>query len=87
MFTLQTVCPYGPNDREGDEYIAEKDSRVVGNKFLTLHRLYKRPEYIYSKIEFYNKILLRSLAHISVIIPKMLAILFAFPLNLLKNLS
>ena len=31
MLTLQTVCPYGLNDREGDEYIAEKDSRVVGN--------------------------------------------------------
>ena len=45
MHTLQTVCPYGLNYREGDEYIAEKDSRVVGNNFLTLHRLYKRPEY------------------------------------------
>ena len=87
MLTLQTVCPYGLNDREGDEYIAEKYSRVVGNKFLTLHRLYKRLEYNYSKIEFYNKILLRSLPHILIIIPNMLAILFAFPLNFLKNLS
>ena len=37
MLTLQTVYPYGLNDRLGDEYIAEKDSRVVGNKFLPLH--------------------------------------------------
>ena len=34
MLTLQTVYPYGLNDRVGDEYMAEKDSRVVGNKFL-----------------------------------------------------
>ena len=45
MLTLQTVYPYGLNDRVGDEYMAEKDSRVVGNKFFQLHRLYKRPEY------------------------------------------
>ena len=42
------VYPYGLNDRVGDEYIAEKDSRVVGNKFLPLPRLYKCPEYNYS---------------------------------------
>ena len=42
------VYPYGLNDRVGDEYMAEKDSRVVGNKFLPLHRLYKCPEYNYS---------------------------------------
>ena len=47
MLTLQTVYPYGLNDRVGDEYMAEKDNRVVGNKFLPLHRLYKRPEYNY----------------------------------------
>ena len=39
MLTLQTVYPYGLNDRVGDEYMAEKDSRVAGNKFLPLHRL------------------------------------------------
>ena len=33
------------NDRVGDEYMAEKDRRVVGSKFLPLHRLYKRPGY------------------------------------------
>ena len=49
MSTLQTVYPYGLNDRVGDEYMTEKDSKVVGNKFLPLHRLYKRPEYNYSK--------------------------------------
>ena len=42
MLTLQTVYPYGLNDRVGDE---KKGSRVVGNKFLPLHRLYKRPDY------------------------------------------
>ena len=36
MLTLQTVYPYGLNDRMGDEYLAEKGSRVVGNKFLQL---------------------------------------------------
>ena len=51
MLTLQTVVPYGLNDRVGDEYTAEKDTAVVGNKFLPLHRLYKRTEYNYSKIK------------------------------------
>ena len=32
------------NAYSSDEYMAEKDSRVVGNKFLPLHHLYKRPE-------------------------------------------
>ena len=36
MLTLQTVYHYGLNDRMGDEYLAEKGSRVVGNKFLQL---------------------------------------------------
>ena len=45
MLTLQTVYPYGLNDRVGDEYMKEKDSRLVGNKFLPLHCLYKRPVY------------------------------------------
>ena len=57
MLTLQTVYPYGLNDRVGDEYMAEKDSRVVGNKFLPLHRLYKRPEYNYSKNKLDNSFL------------------------------
>ena len=43
------VYPYGLNDRVSDEYMAEKDSRVVGNNFLPLHHLYKYPEYNYSK--------------------------------------
>ena len=50
MLTFQTVDPYSLNDRVGDEYMVEKDSRVVGNKFLPLHRLHKRLEYNYSKI-------------------------------------
>ena len=43
MLTLQTVFPYGLNDRVGDEYMTEKDSRVVGNKFLPLKRSHDRP--------------------------------------------
>ena len=50
MLTLQTVYPYGLNDRAGDEYMAEKESRVVGSKFLPLHHQYKHPDYNYSKI-------------------------------------
>ena len=33
MLNLQAVYPYGLNDRVGDEYMAEKDNRFVGNKF------------------------------------------------------
>ena len=51
MLTLQTVYHYGLNDRVGDECMTQNDSRFVGNKFLPLHRLYKRPEYNYSKIK------------------------------------
>ena len=43
MLTLQTVYPYGLNDRVGDKYMAEKDSAVVGNQSLQLHHQYKRP--------------------------------------------
>ena len=39
MLTLQIFYPYGLNDRAGDDYMAEKESRVVGNEFLPLHRL------------------------------------------------
>ena len=55
--TLQTVTPYGLNDRVGYEHMAEKDVRVVDNKFLTLHCLYKRPDYNYSKIKLDNPFL------------------------------
>ena len=57
MLTLQTVYPYSLNDGVGDEYTAEKDSRVVGNKFLPLDRLYKRPEYNESKNKIDNSFL------------------------------
>ena len=57
MLTFQTVYSYGLNDRVGDEYMAEKDSRVVGNKFLPLHRPYKGPEYNYSKNKLDNSFL------------------------------
>ena len=39
VLNLQAVYPYGLNDRVGDEYMAEKDNRFVGNKFLPLHHL------------------------------------------------
>ena len=51
MLTIHTVYRYGLNDRVGDEYVAEKESRVFGNKFLPLHHLYKRPDYNYSNIK------------------------------------
>ena len=57
MLTLQTVYPYGLNDKVGDEYMTKKESRVVGNKFLPLHRLYKRPDYNYPKIKLDNSFL------------------------------
>ena len=37
MLTLQTVYPYGLNDRVGGESMAKKESRVVCNKFLQRH--------------------------------------------------
>ena len=55
MLTLQTGYLYGLNDRVGGKYMAKK--RVVGNKFLPLHRLYKRPDYNYSKIKLDNSFL------------------------------
>ena len=55
MLTYQTVYLYGLNDRVGDEYMAQ--SRVVGNKFLPLHRLYKLPDYNCSKIELDHSLL------------------------------
>ena len=38
----------------GDEYIVDGKSKVVGNKFLPLHFLYKRMDYNYSKVELDN---------------------------------
>ena len=38
MLTLQTIYTYGLNDREGDEYMTEKDSRIVGNKSIQTSR-------------------------------------------------
>ena len=64
MLTLRTVYPYSLNDRVGDEYMTEKDSRVVGNKFLPLHHLCKRPEYNYSKIKLDNSFLKQNFAKI-----------------------
>ena len=52
MITLQTVYPYGLNDTVSDEYMAEKESRVVGNKFVPLHCLYKVQIIITIKLNF-----------------------------------
>ena len=57
ILTFQAVYPYGLNDRVGDPYATEKESRVVGNKFLPLHSLYKRPDYNYCKIKLDNSFL------------------------------
>ena len=54
MLTLETVYPYGLNDRVGDECMAEKESRIIGNRFLPLHHLCKCPDYNYSKIKLDN---------------------------------
>ena len=51
MLAFQTFYPYGLNYRVDDEYMPENESRVVGNRFLPLHRLYKRTHYNY-KIKF-----------------------------------
>ena len=39
MLTLQTVYSHVLNDSVANEYMAEKENRVVGNKFLPLVRL------------------------------------------------
>ena len=64
MLGLQTVYPYGLNDKVGDGYIPEKNIGVVGNKFLPLHGLYKRPNYNYSKIKLDNSFLKQSFVKI-----------------------
>ena len=57
MFTLQTFYPYGLNNRANVEHVAEKKSRVVGNKFLPLHCLSKSSDCNYSKIKLDNSFL------------------------------
>ena len=44
--------------------MVEKESRALGNKFLQLHRLYKCPEYNYSKIKLHNSFLKQSFVKI-----------------------
>ena len=39
ILTLQAVYPYGLNDRVGNAYTTEKESRVAGNKSLPLQSL------------------------------------------------
>ena len=72
MLTLQTFYPYVLNDRVGDEYMAGKKSRVVGNKFLPLLCLYQRPDYNYSKIKldssFLKQNFVKTSTHVLVII-------------------
>ena len=44
--------------------MAEKESRVAGNKLLPLHRLYRHPDYNYSKIKLDNSFLKQNFANI-----------------------
>ena len=64
MLFLQTVYPYGLNDRIGDEYVTEKESTVVSNKFLPLDRLYKRPDHNCCKIKLDNSFLTQNFVKI-----------------------
>ena len=59
MLTLQTVCLCRLNDRVDAEYMVERDSRVVKNKFLPLHHIYTNVQsiYNYSKFELDNSFL------------------------------
>ena len=45
------------NDRVGDEYMKEKESRVAGKKFLLLHRLHNRPPYNDNRTKLDNSFL------------------------------
>ena len=64
------------NDRVGDEYMEEKENRIVGNKFLPLRCLRKRRNYNYSKMKLDNSFLKENFVKI-----------LTFPSNLLKSLS
>ena len=64
MLTFQTVYPDDLNNSLGDKYMAETKCRVVGNNFLPLHRLYKRPDYNCSNINLDNSFLKQSLIKI-----------------------
>ena len=44
--------------------MAEKKSKVVGNKLLPFHRLYRRPDYNYSKIKLDNSFLKQNFVNI-----------------------
>ena len=59
MLTLQTVYPYGLNDRVCDKYMTEKE-RVVGNKFLPL----QTSNYNYFKTKLDNFFLKQNLVKI-----------------------
>ena len=57
MLTLQKVYPFGLNDRISDEYMTEKECRVVSKKFFPLHRLHNRPPYNANKTKLDNSFL------------------------------
>ena len=84
MLTLQTVYPYGLNDRFGDEYMTEKESGVVCKKFSPVHCLYKSPDYNYSKIKPDSSFLKQNFVKI-LTTQKMLAVLFVFLSNPLQK--
>ena len=43
MLTLRTVYPYGLNDRVGDEYMTNREPRIMGIKFPSLKRSINHP--------------------------------------------
>ena len=57
MLKLQTVYPFGLNDRIGDEYMTEKECKVVSKKFLPLHRAHNRPPYNVNRTKLDNSFL------------------------------
>ena len=64
MLKLQTVYPYGLNDRVGDKYMTQRESRVVDNMFLPLHRLYKCLDCNYYNVKLSNSLLKQNFAKI-----------------------
>ena len=56
--------PYGLNDKVVDAYMAKKENKVVGFKFLRLYRPYKRADYNYTNTKLDNSFLKQNLVQI-----------------------
>ena len=79
---IEKLSGSGGVDRIGDEYMAEKEKRVVNRKLLPLDHLYKLLGYKKSKLNysFLKQSFVKVLAHILI-----LSDLFVFPSNPLKR--